>query len=120
MEAIKKNMFSIVCGGVVVLSIAATWDLSTWAKALAQKMTDENQSLYTQIYGEETKTFNLPIVDPTKTEAPRLADAQDNPIFPTEKVKELGLQLVDTLHKEAEKLSNTALKYNGHEPLVPG
>ncbi|HEV8604029.1 MAG TPA: hypothetical protein VGQ99_01610 [Tepidisphaeraceae bacterium] len=112
MDMIKKNMWSIVCGVVAVLAVAATY------YPLSGKFVELNGKL--QASADDQRKLkqlnqlnpNMPVVDPKKSEPLKLNQ------FPTEKVIAKGKEVVGKVHTESEKLQQKAMEMNKREPLV--
>lgn len=112
MEIVKKNLFSIVCGIVVVLAIIASyWPVGGYIASL-QSETQTHAANYQTLQGLLTQQRNLPLTDPAQT-TPKPLD-----VFPNKKVIAEGtaattlvstqskqmLQLVEEMNQSANPL----------------
>jgi hypothetical protein len=114
MEVIKKNLLSILCGVVAIAAVVATyWPVGNMFGTL-QAATEQRRQVYTELEGMLTKSRQLPLTDPAKTQ-------QDEwKTFPNKKAIELGTTVTDAVHNQSVEMVKLieGLNQKSHAPLV--
>ena len=115
MEVIKKNLLSILCGVVAVAAVVATyWPVGNMFGTL-QAATEQRRQVYTELEGLLTKSRQLPLTDPAKTQQ------DDLKTFPNKKTIDQGTSVTDAVHTQSTQMVTLIedLNKNSHAPLVP-
>ncbi|MGE5612179.1 MAG: hypothetical protein ACM359_23225 [Bacillota bacterium] len=114
MEIIKRNLTSIICGAVALLSVVAVtlWPIPGWYTSITEKL-QASKNDYDTLQSLNNEKFTKPIVDPAKTEGDDLGQ------FPNQKAIEAGLALAKVMQDQAAAVAKITADMNKHEPLVP-
>ena len=116
MEIVKRNLLSIICGVIALIAVVSIFfpmegfydDLA----AKLQKSKTEEEAIKTQMGA----TFNLPTIDPKKTEPTPLPEGA----YPYTKLIEDGKKVVAELATQANELVNRSREFNKRPQLVEG
>jgi hypothetical protein len=115
MQFVKKNLLSLLCGLVAILAIVATyWPVGKMFSDL-QDASDKRGAVYSELQGILTKSRQLPLTDPNKTQQ------DDLKIFPNAKMIALGTKVTDDVHNQSMDMLARIVDLNKapHAPLVP-
>jgi hypothetical protein len=114
MEIVKKNLFSIICGVIALIAIAAIPTfIRSQQKALQTKL-DGRVKLFRDFHAVETKPRQQPVVSADANAAvPDLAN------FPGPKAIESGKAAIAQVQTQSMALEKMANEMNKHTLLVP-
>jgi len=112
LEALKKNVLSLVCLLVALLAVVAVfvWPLPAKQTELQQKL-EARKSELDALDGLAKKARKVPQVDPNATDVKQLDG------FPNDKVITVGQQIVQQMTSESKAAEELALKINEHQLL---
>ncbi len=114
MEFVKKNLLSLLCGLVAIAAVVATyWPVGKMFQDL-QDASDKRGTVYTELEGILTKSRQLPLTDPNKTQQDELKT------FPNAKTIALGTKATDDVHNQSMEMLTRIVELNKapHAPLV--
>ncbi|HEX8521594.1 MAG TPA: hypothetical protein VF669_05000 [Tepidisphaeraceae bacterium] len=112
MEFVKKNIISIICGIVAIGAIVASFVPLGGMVQEVQAQLDKSAQTHKAMQEQLNKKRNLPLLDPSKTEAEELA------IFPNDKQNQAGKEIVDKLKGQSTTMRDAAVDMNKHALLV--
>lgn len=112
-DFVKKNLWSLLCGLVVIIAIVALFYPLGSKKEKLQQDLDQHASGYQALQQLLSKPRTLPIVDPAAT------TPQPLPRFPNQQLIDQAGAIPKAFAADAQAISTAALKLNQHELLVP-
>lgn len=116
MEIVKKNLVSIICGGVALIAFGAIfWPISGWFDELRSKA-GARANVYNQLNDLLTRQRSLPLVSLQEGAQPEKME-----YFPTERVIAVGSKVKEDIAAEAKAMYKDAVALNqeGKKVLVP-
>lgn len=116
MELVKKNMVSIICGVVVLLSVVALfWPIGGYYSELRDQV-QQRTSVYNSLAEIARKERHWPVVE--------LTAANPQPVrleqFPNEAIVSKGTQIMEQVTKQAQAMLDAAVRLNARQQLVSG
>jgi len=106
MDIVKKNMWSIVAGGVALIAIVLSFlPLGGMVGDLNKKL-QERKRQYQSIQSLINKPRQVPQVDPDTSEVANL------PAFPSRNVIAWGIEITTRVHEQTVELLRTAKEFN--------
>lgn len=115
MELVKKNIASILCGVVVILSLVALfWPISGWVSGLQTSVNNSKKNYADKMQSLMTASRKLPVTNALDSTAEQPALKQ----FPTDQVIKLGEEVKDQVQKQAQEMLETTIQRNRHKPIV--
>ena len=116
-QLLKKNIFSVICGVVVLLSLVAYFvfvtGLYTGSDGLEAKA-KERKAKYDELQSLITKERKLPVVELNSSPTARTLD-----VFPTAPVIEVGTDITKQLKDQSSQIVEIARQYNQRPTLLP-
>src|ERR1700722_2647627 len=104
LEVVKKNLLSILSGVVALAAVAAAyWPVGGMFENL-QSASDRRGAVYTELEGLLTKSRQLPLTDPTKTQQDELK------LFPNQKTIDLGNSVTKHVSDQSTAMVNLIVK----------
>jgi hypothetical protein len=117
MDIVKKNVLSILCGVVILLSVLALFWPIGGMLAGAQEKANERLAVYNKLENllPPKKQRSLPVVTLAQTEESKTPLQQ----FPGTKVIEAGTKATEQIAAQAASVEQAAVAMNQHALLVP-
>jgi len=112
MQALKKNLVSIIFGIIAILAVVAVfWPIGGWYDDL-QKQLDRRAAVGAQLSSMANGSRQMPILSPDQTTPDQLT------VFPTQEVINAGVAATSQVATQATAMVDTAVKANRHGDLL--